>query len=132
MTLIDADTLIKDLSYLYTKNHIPVDMRAKEILTTIMEQSTTFDVDKVHCLYDNADDVDIFMQQAFSDKMDHVPPLNPVSHSHCRNPLGGGESEISGALRKRNHGIQTGGYPSGSINKRYDGSIERKTSDDHG
>ena len=47
MRLIDADTLIKDLSYLYTKNHIPVDMRAKEILTTIMEQPTTFDVDKV-------------------------------------------------------------------------------------
>ena len=38
MRLIDADTLIKKLSYLYTKNHIPVDMRAKEILTTIMEQ----------------------------------------------------------------------------------------------
>lgn len=47
MRLIDADTLIKDLSYLYTKNHIPVDMRAKEILTTIMEQPTTFDVNKV-------------------------------------------------------------------------------------
>ena len=47
MRLIDADTLIKDLSYLYTKNHIPVDMRAKEILTTIMEQPTTYDVDKV-------------------------------------------------------------------------------------
>ena len=47
MRLIDADTLIKNLSYLYTKNHIPVDMRAKEILTTIMEQPTTFDVDKV-------------------------------------------------------------------------------------
>ena len=38
MRLIDADALVKDLSYLYTKNHIPVDMRAKEILTTIMEQ----------------------------------------------------------------------------------------------
>ena len=47
MRLIDADTLIKDLSYLYTKNHIPVDMRAKEILTTIMEQPTAFDADKV-------------------------------------------------------------------------------------
>ena len=47
MRLIDADTLIKDLSYLYTKNHIPVDMRAKEILSTIMEQPTAFDVDKV-------------------------------------------------------------------------------------
>ena len=47
MRLIDADTLIKDLSYLYTKNHIPVDMRAKEILSTIMEQPTTYDVDKV-------------------------------------------------------------------------------------
>lgn len=47
MRLIDADTLIKDLSYLYTKNHIPVDMRAKEILTTIMEQPTAYDVDKV-------------------------------------------------------------------------------------
>ena len=38
MRLIDADTLIKDLSYLYTKNHIPVDMRAKETLSKIMEQ----------------------------------------------------------------------------------------------
>lgn len=47
MRLIDADTLIKDLSYLYTKNHIPVDMRAKETLSTIMEQPTAFDVDKV-------------------------------------------------------------------------------------
>ena len=47
MRLIDADTLIKNLSYLYTKNHIPVDMRAKEILTTIREQPTAYDVDKV-------------------------------------------------------------------------------------
>lgn len=47
MRLIDADALIKDLSYLYTKNHIPVDMRAKETLTTIMEQPTAYDVDKV-------------------------------------------------------------------------------------
>ena len=47
MRLIDADTLIKNLSYLYTKNHIPVDMRTKEILTTIMEQPTAYDVDKV-------------------------------------------------------------------------------------
>lgn len=47
MRLIDADTLIKDLSYLYTKNHIPVDMRAKGVLTTIMEQPTAYDVDKV-------------------------------------------------------------------------------------
>lgn len=47
MRLIDADTLIKDLSYLYTKNHIPVDMRVKGVLTTIMEQPTAYDVDKV-------------------------------------------------------------------------------------
>ena len=47
MRLIDADTLIKNLSYLYTKNHIPVDMRTKEILTTIMEQPTAYDIDKV-------------------------------------------------------------------------------------
>lgn len=47
MRLIDADTLIKDLGYLCTKNHIPVDMRAKETLTTIMEQPTAYDVDKV-------------------------------------------------------------------------------------
>ena len=48
MRLIDADTLIKNLSYLYTKkNHIPVDMRAKEILTTIMEQPTAYDIDKI-------------------------------------------------------------------------------------
>ena len=47
MRLIDAETLIKNLSYLYTKNHIPVDMRAKEILTTIMEQPTVYYIDKV-------------------------------------------------------------------------------------
>ena len=47
MRLIDADTLIKNLSYLYTKNHIPVDMRAKEILTTIMKQPTAYDINKV-------------------------------------------------------------------------------------
>ena len=47
MRLIDADTLIKNLSYLYTKNHIPIDMRTKEKLTTIMEQPTAYDVDKV-------------------------------------------------------------------------------------
>ena len=47
MRLIDADTLIKDLSYLYTKNRIPVDMRAKETLSTIMEQPTAYDTDKV-------------------------------------------------------------------------------------
>ena len=47
MRLIDADALIKNLSYLYTKNHIPIDMRAKEILTTIIEQPTADDVDKV-------------------------------------------------------------------------------------
>ena len=47
MRLIDADALIKNLSYLYTKNHIPIDMRAKEILTTIMEQPTAYSVDKV-------------------------------------------------------------------------------------
>ena len=47
MRLIDADTLIKNLSYLYTKNHIPVDMRAKEILTTIMKQPTAYNIDKV-------------------------------------------------------------------------------------
>ena len=47
MRLIDADALIKNLSYLYTKNHIPIDMRAKEILTTIMEQPTAYYVDKV-------------------------------------------------------------------------------------
>lgn len=47
MRLIDADTLIKDLSYLYTKNHIPIDMKAKEVLTTVMQQPTAYDVDKV-------------------------------------------------------------------------------------
>lgn len=47
MRLIDADVLIKDLSYLYTRNHIPIDMKAKEVLTTIMEQPTAYDVDKV-------------------------------------------------------------------------------------
>ena len=46
MRLIDADALIKNLSYLYTKNHISIDMRAKEILTTIIEQPTAYDVDK--------------------------------------------------------------------------------------
>lgn len=47
MRLIDADTLIKDLSYLYTKNHIPIDMKAKEVLTTVMQQPTAYDVDEV-------------------------------------------------------------------------------------
>ena len=47
MRLIDANALIKNLSYLYTKNHIPVDMKSKEILTTIMEQPTAYDVNKV-------------------------------------------------------------------------------------
>lgn len=47
MRLIDAEALIKDLGYLYTKNHIPVDMRAKETLSTIMEQPTAYDIDKV-------------------------------------------------------------------------------------
>lgn len=47
MRLIDADALIKDLGYLYTKNHVPVDMRAREILSTVMEQPTAYDVDKV-------------------------------------------------------------------------------------
>lgn len=47
MRLIDADTLIKDLSYLYTKNRIPVDMRAKKTLSTIMEQPTACDTDKI-------------------------------------------------------------------------------------
>lgn len=47
MGLIDTDTLIKDLSYLYTKNHIPIDMKAKEVLTTVMQQPTAYDVDKV-------------------------------------------------------------------------------------
>lgn len=47
MRLIDADALIKDFGYLYTKNHIPVDMRARETLSTVMEQPTAYDVDKV-------------------------------------------------------------------------------------
>ena len=47
MRLIDADTLIKDLSYLYTKNRIPVDMRARKTLSTVMEQPTAYDVDEV-------------------------------------------------------------------------------------
>lgn len=47
MRLIDADTLIKDLGYLCTKNHIPVDMRARTTLSTVMEQPTAYDVDKV-------------------------------------------------------------------------------------
>ena len=47
MRLIDADALVKGLSYLYTKNHIPVDMRTKEILITIMEQPTAYDIGKV-------------------------------------------------------------------------------------
>lgn len=47
MRLIDADTLIKDLDYLYTKSHVPVDMRARITLSTVMEQSTAYDVDKV-------------------------------------------------------------------------------------
>ena len=47
MRLIDADALIKDFGYLYTKNHIPVDMRARTTLSTVIEQPTAYDVDKV-------------------------------------------------------------------------------------
>lgn len=47
MRLIDADNLIKDLGYLYTKNHVPVDMRAKQTLSTIMEQPIVYDMNKV-------------------------------------------------------------------------------------
>lgn len=47
MRLIDADALIKDLGYLYTKNHVPVDMRARKTLSTIMEQPTACDTDKI-------------------------------------------------------------------------------------
>ena len=47
MRLIDADALIKDLGYFYTKNHIPVDIRAKETLSTIMKQPTAYDIDKI-------------------------------------------------------------------------------------
>lgn len=47
MRLIDADALIKDLGYLYTKNHVPVDMRARKTLSTIMDQPTAYDIDKV-------------------------------------------------------------------------------------
>lgn len=54
MRLIDADNLIKDLSHLYTKNCIPVDMRAKKILTTIMEQPTAYDTDNIVDRLENA------------------------------------------------------------------------------
>lgn len=54
MRLIDADNLIKDLSHLYTKNRIPVDMRAKKILTTIMEQPTAYDTDNIVDRLENA------------------------------------------------------------------------------
>lgn len=47
MRLIDADALIKDFGYLYTKNRIPVDMRARTTLSTVMEQPTAYDADKV-------------------------------------------------------------------------------------
>lgn len=54
MRLIDADNLIKDLSHLYTKNRIPVDMRAKKILTTIMEQPNAYDTDNIVDRLENA------------------------------------------------------------------------------
>ena len=64
MRLIDADVLIKDLSYLYTRNHIPIDMKAKEVLTTIMEQPTAYDVDKVvEQLKQNTHDMEICEEQ---------------------------------------------------------------------
>ena len=50
MRLIDADTLVKNLGFLYTKNrvpNVPIDVRAKETLTTIMEQATAYDVNKI-------------------------------------------------------------------------------------
>lgn len=47
MRLIDADTLIKDLSYLYTKNRIPINMQARQTLSTIMKQPIAYDVDEL-------------------------------------------------------------------------------------
>lgn len=73
MRLIDADALIKDLGYLYTKNHVPVDMRAKETLSTIMEQPTAYDTDKVlkqmedeRKFWENAYDSDLGKEKARS------------------------------------------------------------------
>lgn len=54
MRLIDADALIKDLSYLYTKNHIPVDMRARKTLSVVMEKPTAYDTDSVVERLENA------------------------------------------------------------------------------
>ena len=94
MRLIDADALVKDLSYLYTKNHIPVDMRAKEILTTIMEQPTAYSVDKIveelekieqHCL----DMSDWQGQSAICDAIEIVKH-GGVSDDVCERRKGGG------------------------------------------
>ena len=102
MRLIDADTLVKGLSYLYTKNHIPVDMRTKEILTTIMEQPTAYDIDKVveelekieqHCLDMSdwqgqsaiCDAIEIVKQGGVSDDVCEWKIKDKVIYASCNN-----------------------------------------------
>lgn len=46
MRLIDADELINNLGFLY-KNRFPINSIARQVLTTIMEQPTAYDIDKV-------------------------------------------------------------------------------------
>lgn len=88
MRLIDADALIKDLSYLYTKNHIPVDMRAKETLTTIMEQPTAYDVDRVVCQLKTDSSVKLYGSGNSNNYLIHLEKAIEIIK-------GGGNNEIS-------------------------------------
>lgn len=47
MRLIDADELVKDLSFLYDDNGFVKNEESRKILTTICEQPTAYDIDKV-------------------------------------------------------------------------------------
>lgn len=47
MRLIDADELVKDLSFLYDNNGFVKNEESRKILTTIGEQPTAYDIDKV-------------------------------------------------------------------------------------
>ena len=47
MRLIDADKLLKDLFFLYDDNGFVKNEEARKILTTICEEPTAYDIDKV-------------------------------------------------------------------------------------
>ena len=47
MRLIDADKLLKDLFFLYDDNGFVKNEESRKILTTICEEPTAYDIDKV-------------------------------------------------------------------------------------